>query len=221
MRKSGFLFHPALAVPVRRMFRRVPDVLTSDRAEVFGADFAATPKSIEGQHGSNGLKDAARATEMRRRAMAFTLAEVIVAVTVGLLALGIFYTSASKAIQLVRSGKQTADASQLLQMRLETIRLTSPWANITTAAGLQSIITTAAPSAANFPGVTETYLVTPYPSGTGSLTVTRSPSGTMSSRGSDLSAQKCVQVEATLTWKGINSASKQCQLVTILTKGGL
>ncbi len=157
----------------------------------------------------------------RRKNKGFTLVESIVAIAVGLLAMVVFYVSSSQALRLIRSGKQMANASQLVQMRLETIRLATSWASVTTPSELQKLVTDVAPSSANLSDEAESYIVTPYPSNGSSLTVARSVAGAMSSGGTDLSSQKCVMVTVTLSWSGPAKSQRKCQLSTIITKGGI
>lgn len=157
----------------------------------------------------------------KRSALAgFTLAEVLIAVVVVATALGGLYGSVQQAGRVVRMGKEIAQASELLQQRIEALRYAPPWSNITTATGIQSVAAGATGVSANFSNVTETFTVSDYPSGS-SLTVTRSPAGTFSNNGADLSSSRCVKVTVAATWTGIGNVQRSRQLSTIITKGGI
>lgn len=108
----------------------------------------------------------------------------------------------------------------MLQQRIEALRYAPPWSNITTAAGIQGVAAGATGVSANFSNVTETFTVSGYPSGS-SLTVTRSPAGTFSNNGVDLSSSRCVKVTVVATWTGIGNVQRSRQLSTIITKGGI
>jgi hypothetical protein len=82
-------------------------------------------------------------------------------------------------------------------------------------------VSTATATSTNFRNVTETFVVQPYPAGGVPLVVTRSPSGTFSTTGSDMATESCVKFTITVTWTGIGNVSRVRQLSTIMTKGGL
>ena len=155
-----------------------------------------------------------------RKQAAFTLVEPLVAMGVSVVALMGLYSSASQAGLIVRTGREIASGGEMVQERLESFRYTTTWANVTTAAGIQSVASSASAIAANFGNVTETFTVQPYPSGS-ALTVTRSPGGSFSSSGADLSSNKCVKFTVNATWTGAGNVQRSRQLSTIITKGGL
>jgi hypothetical protein len=156
----------------------------------------------------------------RRSVAGFAFAEAMVAAAVAVIALGGFYASTQQAGRVLRLGKETVSASELLQQRIEALRYAPPWSNVTTAAGIASVVAAPTGIAANFSNVTETYTVSDYPSGS-TLTVTRTPSGTFTNNGVDLSATSCVKVTVTATWTGIGNIQRTRQLSTIMSKGGL
>lgn len=157
----------------------------------------------------------------RRLRGGFTLVETMIAMMVTAMCLLGLYGASSQAIRIVRTGKQIAAASQMLQQRIEYFRYTPPWSNITTAAGITALVTGATTTAANFPNATETFTVSPYPAGGTPLVVTRGPSGAITSSGSDLPAQTCVKLTVTVTWNGIGGSPRSRQVSTIMTKGGI
>ena len=157
----------------------------------------------------------------KRRAVAgFAFVEAMVAASVAVIALGGFYASTQQAGRVLRMGKEVVSASELLQQRIEALRYAPPWSNITTATGIATVVAAPTGAAANFSNVTETYTVSGYPSGS-VLTVTRSPSGTFTNNGVDLSSTSCVKVTVTAKWTGVANIQRSRQLSTIMSKGGL
>jgi hypothetical protein len=145
----------------------------------------------------------------------------MIAMAVCIIGLTGTFAAVGQAIRIVRSGKEIASASQMLQQRLETFRYTPPWTNITTSSGITTLVSSATASATNFANATEVFSVEPYPAGGTPLVITRSPAGVLSTSGSDLSAQPCVKFTITVSWKGIGNIQRTRQLSTIMTKGGL
>ncbi len=145
----------------------------------------------------------------------------MIAIAVSVIALAGLFAAAGQATRIVRSGKEIASASQMLQQRLETFRYTPPWTNITTDAGMRTLITTATATATNFANATETFTVEPYPAGGTPLVITRTPAGALSTTGSDLSSQRCVKLTVSVSWTGIGNIQRTRQMSTIVTEGGL
>ena len=143
------------------------------------------------------------------------------AMIVSIISLVGLFAAVGQAIRIVRSGKEIASASQMLQQRLETFRYTPPWTNITTSAGIGTQVTNAAAVSTNFNNATETFTVAPYPAGGTPLVVTRSPAGTLSTTGSDIPSQRCVKITCGVAWTGVGNIQRTRQMSTIMTKGGL
>lgn len=137
------------------------------------------------------------------------------------LALTAFYASSGQAVRIVKNGKETALASQLLQERIEALRSAPLWTSVTTPAGVSAVITSATLTAANLPGATETVTIASYPAGGTPIVVTRAPGGAIVTSGSSLSAQKCVKLTLQVSWTGVGNTARSRQLATLLTKGGL
>ena len=157
----------------------------------------------------------------KTRAMAgFAFAETMVAAAVAVIALGGFYASTQQAGRVLRMGKEVVSASEMLQQRIEALRYAPPWSNVTTASGIASVVASPTGASANFSNVTESYTVSGYPSG-GVLTVTRSPGGTFTNNGVDLSSATCVKLTVQARWTGIGNLQRSRQLSTIIAKGGL
>lgn len=156
-----------------------------------------------------------------RSESAFTLSETLISIAVTLISLVAFFAATGQAIRIVRSGKEIAAASQMLQQRIETFRYAPPWTNATTPEGISNLIKTAAATASTFQDATETFTVTPYPAGGPPLVVTRSSKGVISSTGPSMSGEKCVQFTASVSWTGLGGSPRSRQVSTIMTKGGL
>ena len=155
-----------------------------------------------------------------RQQQGFTLVESVVAMGVTTVALLGFYASEQQAARIARAGRAVASASEMLQERIEAFRYAPPWTNITTAAGIASVTASAPAIAANFTYVSETFTVQGYPSGS-QLVVTRSPSGTFTNNGVDLSSSRCVKLTVTATWLAPGNVSRTRQISTIVTRGGI
>ena len=156
-----------------------------------------------------------------KSAAGVTLMETVVAVGVTVSSLMAYSASVQEATRVARSGKSFASATEMLQQRIEAFRLTSSWANVTTAGGIATVTAAASPIAVNFPGVTETFTVQPFPSGT-ALVVTRSANGTFTNNNVTLPAStNCVRFTATATWTAVGNAPRSRQISTIITRGGL
>ena len=155
------------------------------------------------------------------RCTAFSLVEVVVAMMVTVIAITTFYASAGQAVRIMKAGKETVLGSQLVQQRMEALRAAPLWTSVTTPDGLRSEVAGATLSGPNLPGATETFTVTSYPSGGTPIVVTRSPTGTVTSSGSSLSAQYCVRLTVRVNWTGIGNVARSRQMSTIITKGGL
>lgn len=157
----------------------------------------------------------------KRRAIAgFAFAEAMVAASVAVVALGGFYASTQQAGRVLRMGKEVVSASEMLQQRIEALRYAPPWSNVTTAAGIASVVSAPTGISANFTNVSETFTVSGYPTGS-QLIVTRSPTGTFTNNGVDLSATGCVKITVMATWTGVGNIQRSRQMSTIMSKGGL
>lgn len=169
----------------------------------------------------NGPKSKLAKPEILRRCAAFSLVEVVVAMMITIIAVTAFYASAGQALRVMKTGKETVLASQLLQERIEALRSAPLWTSVTTPAGLASAVAGTTQSAANLKGATETFTVTTYPSSGTPVAVTRFSTGTVMASGSSLSGQSCVKVTARANWTGIGHIDRSRQMTTIISKGGL
>jgi hypothetical protein len=156
----------------------------------------------------------------RRSEAGVTIVETMVAAGIAIAAIAGFSASVNQASRLARSGKAFASATAMTEERIESFRSTPTWSNVTTAAGIASVASAPSAIASNFAGVTETFTVQPYPSGS-QLVVTRSPNGTFTNNGVNLSTSKCVKFTVAATWSAGGGATFSRQTSTVITKGGL
>lgn len=157
-----------------------------------------------------------------RKRDGFTLTEILVTLALCVTAMTIFYAASGQAIRLVRAGKESASATQLLQQRLESFHSSTLWKDGASPANLKLLVALTQPALASLPGVEELYTVSGYPSGTPSFTVTRKGNGTITTSGTAIPvSQKCVKISGQVTWKGAWNISRSHTQATILSKGGL
>lgn len=149
------------------------------------------------------------------------LAETLISIAITILSLSAFFAATGQAIRVVRSGKEIAAASQMIQQRIETFRYSSPWSNVTTAAGIGSLVRNDAATATTFTDAVETFSITPYPEGGAPLVITRHANGATSSSGPSLATEKCVRITATVSWTGVGGVKRSREISTVITKGGL
>lgn len=156
----------------------------------------------------------------RRSELGITLVETMVAAGVSVAAIAGLSASTQQASRIARAGKDIASASEMIQERIECFRSTPFWRNITTSTGITSVASASTAIASNFQNVTETFRVQPYPTGS-ELVVTRSPNGSFTNNGVDVSASKCVKFTVTATWTASGNNPQSRQFSTIIAKGGL
>ena len=178
-------------------------------------------KSSPGQISASLETSFMKALSSRKKCEAgISLVETMVAMAVTVAALAGLSASTQQATRLARAGKNAASASEMIEERLEAFRYTTTWSKLTTGAGIASV--TSAPTAisSNFPNATETFTVQPYPTGS-QLIVVRSPSGSFTDNGVDLSTTKCVKLTVAATWTASGASPHNTEFSTIITKGGL
>ena len=156
----------------------------------------------------------------RTRQQGFTLVETAVAMGVTVISLLGFYASEQQAFRIARAGRSVASASEMLQERIEAFRYAPPWTNVTTAAGIASVAASAPSVVSTFTYSSETFTVQDYPNGS-QLVVTRSPGGTFTNNGVDVSSSRCVKLTVSTTWLAPGNISRTRQISTIMTKGGI
>jgi hypothetical protein len=150
----------------------------------------------------------------------------MMAVGLSVIALGAFYVSSTQAVRIVRVGKENVYASQLLQERMEAFRAAPVWTDVTTVAGISNLVATPTSSAANFPQVTESYIVSTYypvptPPAPAPLRISRAPNGTTTSAGATPIPNSAIKVIIQADWLGTNRVARSRQLATIISKNGV
>ena len=159
---------------------------------------------------------------------AFTLVETAVAAALITLFLSSMFLLNSFALRMLRSGNETAAASQILQARAEQIRMTS-WLNITNSGYVaKSILAQPAPTAISLSDLSETISAGPYQLGavtqaTPVFVIKRAADGsidTTGTSGSSLANAECVQYTITERWTGWGGRTRERTIVTLASVWG-
>ena len=163
----------------------------------------------------------------------FTLVEVMAAMALVLFALVGIYTMQAQSLRIVQSAHDSGAASQVLQQRLEQLRLNS-YDSVVTASGLTALMTGTAgatqseqtmSAVKNFQEAVKisSYArpgVSPAPAA-GSFTVTRSgTSATSSGTTVDLTAETEVKAQFVVSWSDRNGSHRR-EFSTIFSRGGV
>ena len=163
----------------------------------------------------------------------FTLVEVMAAMALVLFALVGIYTMQAQSLRIVQSAHDSGAASQVLQQRLEQLRLNS-YDSVVKASGLTALMTGTAgatqseqtmSAVKNFQEAVKisSYArpgVSPAPAA-GSFTVTRSgTSATSSGTTADLTAETEVKAQFVVTWSDRNGSHRR-EFSTIFSQGGV
>lgn len=142
------------------------------------------------------------------------------------------YTMQAQSLQIVQSAQDSSAASQVLQQRLEQLRVT-PYDTVVTTTGLVALMngssgaTQAQQTMTAVKNFVESVNISQYvrpgvtASGTpGSFTVTRSGSTATSAGTATLSSETQVKAQFIVTWSD-RTGSHQREFATILSRGGL
>jgi type II secretory pathway pseudopilin PulG len=158
-----------------------------------------------------------------RRMFGFTLAETVIAMALCTTACAGFYLAIGLGMRIVRNARDQAQASLLLEQRIEALRARTFWQSIVTTSGIRAMLQQPAPTAAGLNSASETLSVGPYPGKTTSFSVTRRADGTFDLSGASLPpSQKTVRVTGTVSWGAAGQSRRHTRHVsTIFTKGGL
>jgi type II secretory pathway pseudopilin PulG len=157
------------------------------------------------------------------REVGTTLIEATVATAICAIFLGSIFTVNTGSMQTVKMSREAASASQILQQRVESLRIAN-WHQVTDATWLKNnLLNTAAPGSSALRNLSEQITLVPYGSSTaGNMQLTCS-NGTVSIISSQsLLAESAVKVIWTVTYIGApNNRTTTRQLVGILAKGGV
>ena len=174
------------------------------------------------------------AMSLRKRAWmgGFSLVEVVVATALVTLGLSGIYAMQGRTLQVMRSARDSGSASQLLQQRVEDLRL-SEYADVAKSTGLVSLMNGSGGKMESEDELTHarnlqeyvtisTYVrpgVSPIPA-TQSFTVTRTRGVATATSTGDLSAQSQVMVRLWVTWQDRFKTQRR-EFATVLSRGGV
>ena len=167
------------------------------------------------------------------RRSAFTLAEVMVAMFLVLFALAGIYTMQAQSLRIVQSAHDSSAASQVLQQRLEQLRV-GTYDTVTTASGLTALMNGTAGATQSETNMTavknfqETVKLSrcprpgvsppPLP---GTITVIRgSNTATSSGLTTDLHAETQIKAQLIVAWTD-RQGSHQREFTTVFSRGGV
>jgi len=154
----------------------------------------------------------------------FTLTEAVVAAAISALFLSSLFTMNLSSMETIRSAKESTVASQVLQQRLESMRIAN-WHQITHAAWIRdNLLNLDAAGGEQLKNLVETVLLVPYGSTTiGNTTLRRSlGAATIVTQNTDLLLENAVKVIWTVDYTGApNNHAVTHQIVAILAKGGV
>ena len=152
-----------------------------------------------------------------------TLIESTVATAIAAIFLGSLFTINTSSMQTVKTAREAASASQVLQQRVESMRIAN-WHQITDSSWLRdNLLNTDAPGTNALKSPAETLTIVPYGSSTtGNIQLNRSNGTTTVINSTPLLTENAIKVIWTVTYKGTpRDRSMSRQLVTILAKGGV
>ena len=157
------------------------------------------------------------------RSGGFTLIENMMALTLIAFGMAAIYTLSGR-LSVLRSSKDEASAGQVLQQRIEQLRI-SNWQRVTNATWIRdNLLNVNADGAASLNALTETVTVTPYGSAnTSTNTFTLSGgTATAASSNSSLLAENAVKINWRVTWVGIPAGKVHTrETLAVLGKGGV
>ncbi len=155
---------------------------------------------------------------------AFSLVETTIAASIAALFLTSLFTLNIATMDTIRSAKESIAASQVLQQRMESMRIAN-WHEVTDATWLRdNLLNTAVAGSAPLKSLVETLTLVAYGSGTvGSTQLTRSGNTvTIVSQNTNLLLENAVKVIWTVNYTGApNNRAVSRQIVAILAKGGV
>ena len=153
-----------------------------------------------------------------------SLIEATIAACTSALFLGSLFTMNMSAMRTMRTAREAASASQVLQQRVESLRIAN-WHQVTNADWVKNnLLNTTAAGSGGLQNVTETLTLVPYEgTSSGSTQLVRTGNNTeIVSRNSALLQEHAMKVIWTVAYKGGGQAqSNTRQTVAILAKGGV
>src|SRR5438270_6808973 len=154
----------------------------------------------------------------------FALIEWAIATAISALFLGSLFLMNSSAMDTIQMARESACASQVLQQRIESMRIAN-WHQVTDANWLlTNLFNSDAPGASQLKGVSETLTLVPYGSSTvGNTQLTRtSGSVSIASNNSAHLGENAIKIIWTVNYTAVpNNRTISRQIVVILAKGGV
>ncbi|MDQ3198609.1 MAG: hypothetical protein M3Q46_05365 [Verrucomicrobiota bacterium] len=154
----------------------------------------------------------------------FSLVESSIAVAISVLFLSSVFMMNISALDSIRGSKESVAASQVLQQRIESLRIAN-WQQITSASWLAAnSLNTSAAGTDVLKDLTETLILVSYGStSVGNTQLVRNSSGTsVVNENAGLLTENAVKAIWTVTYNGApNSRLVSRQIVAILAKGGV
>jgi uncharacterized protein (TIGR02598 family) len=154
----------------------------------------------------------------------FTLIETTVAAAIAAMFLSSLFTMNMATMDTIRCAKESILASQVLQQRMESLRIAN-WHEVTDASWLRdNLLNTDIAGSTQLKDPVETLILVPYDSSnTGNTQLTRSGgTATIVNQNSALLAENAVKVIWTVSYTGApNGRAASRQMVAILANGGV
>jgi hypothetical protein len=153
----------------------------------------------------------------------FTLVENVMACALVAVGMAGTYLVNGQSMSILRMAKDEASASQVLQQRVEHLRIAN-WQRITNPTWIRDyILNASADGSAALASLNETITISPYTGTSSGNTFTR-VGGTASAGASNVSmmAQDALVVKWKVTWRGVPSGKvHHREMLTVLGKGGI
>ncbi len=157
-------------------------------------------------------------------AAGISLVETTIAAAIAALFLSSVFALNISTMETIRSAKESIAASQVLQQRMESLRIAN-WQEITSPDWVvANLLNTDAAGSTQLRALSETMMLVPYGSDSvGNTSITRSASGaTITNRDDALLTENAVKVIWTLNYIGVpNERATTRQSVVIIAKGGV
>jgi uncharacterized protein (TIGR02598 family) len=154
---------------------------------------------------------------------AFTLVESMIAIAISAFFLASVFTLNISSMDAIRCAKESASAGQMLQQRIESLRIAN-WQEITSPTWVaDNVLNTDAAGAGPLKNLNETLTMVPYGStAVGNTTLTRTNGNTTIVNSIPLLAENAIKVIWTLDFTGApNDRAVTRQIVAILANGGV
>jgi hypothetical protein len=150
------------------------------------------------------------------------LIETMVALSLCALTLSGFYLAMSQGMRLARAAQDSAQGSDLVHQRIDTVRRAALWKSVVTREEVSQVFVPTLASGARLSRLVETCTVRPYPAGGSAFVIQRDAAGNITTSGTSLpETQRCVQVSVQAAWRGPMNRTMTSSTSTVLTKGGI